>query len=206
LLGHIKSRTFNRYNEGFFSVYVVLVEGESDKEYILKSMLLNGFDADENNIAVIYCDGKTNIKRIYTIFELFGIPLYVIFDGDVHNISKTRKKNDSIKVNRELMNLIQQDEKIKSGFPDTGVYNQGAVFKDTIEEETKIYFEGQKEGIYQSIWESVRLIAGPIKNKKKNAYFVHLFLEKAFETHPKGIPILNEIIQEIRGQYNKIYN
>lgn len=69
-------------NEGFFSQKAVLVEGAGDKAAILAVAKRLGVDFEAKGVSVIPVGGKANLDRPLAIFQLLGIPTYVIFDSD----------------------------------------------------------------------------------------------------------------------------
>lgn len=69
-------------SEGFFADVTVLVEGEDDRAAILGVASALGHQLESDGIAVIPCGGKTCLDRPAAIFRQFGIPVYVIWDGD----------------------------------------------------------------------------------------------------------------------------
>lgn len=87
-------------NEGFFADVIVLVEGEDDRAAVLGAAISTGHDLESNGVAVIPCMGKNNIDRPLVIFRSFGIPTYVVWDGDEGN--NDAKPGD----NRYLLGLL----------------------------------------------------------------------------------------------------
>lgn len=72
------------FSEGFFADVVVLVEGEGDKAAIVATAWSSGHELDSNGIAVIPCIGKSNLINAAGVFKTFGLPTYVVWDGDSH--------------------------------------------------------------------------------------------------------------------------
>jgi len=72
------------FSEGFFADVVVLVEGEGDRAAIVAVAKSMGHDLDGNGIAVIPCIGKSNLINAAGVFNTFGLPTYMIWDGDSH--------------------------------------------------------------------------------------------------------------------------
>jgi putative ATP-dependent endonuclease of OLD family len=72
------------FSEGFFADVIVLVEGESDRAAIVATARSMDQDLDGSGIAVIPCIGKSNLFNAAAVFNTFGIPTYVIWDGDSH--------------------------------------------------------------------------------------------------------------------------
>ncbi|MCE9653553.1 MAG: ATP-dependent endonuclease [Nitrosarchaeum sp.] len=82
----IRERSSHAYNplrnEGFFAKKIILVEGQSE-EYALPIYCdVLKFNLDINGVSIINAGGKGTIDRYLRVFNEFGIPCYVIFDGD----------------------------------------------------------------------------------------------------------------------------
>ena len=98
-------------NEGFFSDAIVLVEGESDRAAIIGTAKSMGHMLESLGISIIPCHGKTNLDRPAIIFRKFGIPIYVIWDGDKdRKNAKNKEKDADKKINRALLSLMEQTE------------------------------------------------------------------------------------------------
>jgi putative ATP-dependent endonuclease of OLD family len=91
-------------NEGFFADLVVLVEGEEDRAAVLGAASALGHDLDSRGISVIPCGGKTNLDRPALIFDLLGIPVYIIWDSDYNG------KDPKVEWNRCLLRIVQAEE------------------------------------------------------------------------------------------------
>ena len=84
---------FDEYiNEVFFTEYVVLVEGYSDKIACKLALEKLGVDVDLKNISIIDCGSKTAIKPIAEILKHFNIKTYVLIDSDA-DIEKSELQN-----------------------------------------------------------------------------------------------------------------
>lgn len=71
--------------EGFFSAVTVLVEGPSDRAALLATARYLGKDVEENEVAVVSVNGKTNVDRPAVVFRGLGIPTYAVWDCDEGN-------------------------------------------------------------------------------------------------------------------------
>lgn len=69
-------------NEGFFADTVVLVEGEDDYAAIMGMARTMNCDLDSMGVSVIPVSGKSSLDRPAVIFKEFGIPVYILWDGD----------------------------------------------------------------------------------------------------------------------------
>lgn len=119
----------SQVSEGFFARAVVLVEGEQDKAMFEAVAAKAGLDLDAKGLAIIPVGGKGNLDRPLIVFRGFGIPCYVIWDGDKNNI---KDGDTNARANRVLLQLIGLDEE---DFPQTTVSDLGAVFEDKLESE-----------------------------------------------------------------------
>jgi putative ATP-dependent endonuclease of OLD family len=119
-------------NEGFFAGTVVLVEGEEDCAAVAAAARWLDVDLEAEGIAVIPVDGKCNLDRPFAIFNLLGIPCYVVFDGD----SNKREDQDDghPEANLELLRLLGAPE---AEFPETNVYARHAVFEEEMQRQLK---------------------------------------------------------------------
>ncbi|MEQ9559756.1 MAG: ATP-dependent endonuclease [Rhodospirillales bacterium] len=110
-------------NEGFFSKYVVLVEGEGDRAALLGLAFSRDHDLESMGFSVIPCGGKTNIDKAAVIFRCLGIPIYLIWDGD-------KQKQESPQANRALLRLLGKDP---IDWPTTTVSEEYSCFEDELE-------------------------------------------------------------------------
>jgi len=111
-------------NEGFFADVVVLVEGESDRAWILGAALAKGRDLETEGYAVIPCFSKSSLDRPLVIFRRLRIPVYVIWDGD-------RDRGEKPEENRRLLQLLGERD---VDWPETRVTGRYACFETRMEE------------------------------------------------------------------------
>lgn len=90
-------------NEGFFSDFIVLVEGEEDRAAIIGTATAMGIELESKGISVIPCNGKTCLDRPIAIFRLLQIPIYAIWDSDYEG------KDAKPQENRLLLRLFNQE-------------------------------------------------------------------------------------------------
>jgi len=88
-------------NEAFFAKKIILVEGQSEILALPYFFDLVGFDHIREGISIVRCDNKDEIDRFFRLYNEFGIPCYVIFDGDKQHVdtkdeTKTKDKNKAI--------------------------------------------------------------------------------------------------------------
>lgn len=91
-------------NEGFFAKAVVLVEGEEDRAALIGCAHALDKDFEAEDIAVIPCNGKSQLHKAAVIFRGLGIPTYVIWDSD------EGKENSKPCENRRLLKLHDHPE------------------------------------------------------------------------------------------------
>ena len=116
-------------NEGFFAKKIILVEGQSEEYSFPLYCDVLGCNLDINGISIINCGGKGTIDRYLRIFNEFGIPCYVIFDGD-----KGTPEASLIQTTKDLLELLGYSGTFP---PSTIVENKFTVFEKNFEEQMK---------------------------------------------------------------------
>ena len=101
--------------EAFYAKKVILVEGESEALILPYFFEKIGFDYVKEKITIVKCGSKNELDRFYRLYSEFGIPCFVIFDGD-----KDKGNEDQRKINNELFDIIGETE-IRD-FPDGKVH------------------------------------------------------------------------------------
>lgn len=94
-------------NEGFFAKQIILVEGQTET-YCLP-IYARGLEKelDMLGVAVVECQGKDSIDRLYRIFNELGIPSYVLFDYDYGNA-------DALESSKSLLKFLKHEENVVS--------------------------------------------------------------------------------------------
>jgi len=105
--------------EGFFAKKVILVEGESEALILPYFFEKIGFDYVKEKITIVKCGGKNELDRFYRLYSEFGIPCYILFDGDKHHTVGEALEH-SKKANNELLDILEETE-IRD-FPDNAVH------------------------------------------------------------------------------------
>jgi putative ATP-dependent endonuclease of OLD family len=123
----LKNISVSETNKAFFSRFIILVEGNTEKWALPIYAKELGFDFDKQSIEVVAVRGKSQIETFYTIYNEFNFPIYVIFDGD-KNKQKTEDKN----LNRKLTRLLKGEE---TDWPETEIAGKYAIFEDNFEAE-----------------------------------------------------------------------
>lgn len=114
LLLHYKNAYENtgdtqKANEGFFAKKIILVEGQSETLLLPYLFDLVGFDFIKEGISIVRCGSKSELDRFYRLYSEFGIPCYVIFDGDKH-LTGTSDEQENIKKNKAIFGLLGENE------------------------------------------------------------------------------------------------
>jgi putative ATP-dependent endonuclease of OLD family len=122
--------TFDRSRaDGMFADVVVLVEGPAEQMALPLYAEAEGFDLNADNVAVVSAGGKTAIPLLYRIFTGFGIPTYVIWDGD-----RTIREHGDMNLHIASMLGAQLDE-----FPETTITPKYTVWIDDFEAELRLH-------------------------------------------------------------------
>lgn len=145
-------------NEGFFSKKVILIEGETEKFSLPIYFKHYGLDVDADRISILSAGSVDSISYLYTIFNEFRIPCYIIYDGDRPEGNPTeltgKHRNDALsksKRNKELHGLVYEDfeEEADFFFPATKIDENLAVweknYEDTFHKSVDIYDEIKAE-------------------------------------------------------------
>ena len=158
-------------NEGFFADLVVLVEGEEDRAAILGTAYSMGYDLDSVGISVIPCDGKTNLDRPALIFDLLGIPVYLIWDSDYQG------DNSHVACNRCLLRIVHA---LEEDYPDV-VAHDYACFKTKLGDVMRKEL-GQEP--YDQLCARLRTELGfqERHTEIKNPFFIRALIEAARES------------------------
>jgi putative ATP-dependent endonuclease of OLD family len=142
----IKERYSHVYNparnEGFFADRIILVEGQTEEYALPLYADALGFDFDKENISIVECGGKGVIDRLYRVFNEFGIPCYIVFDGDKNN-PDSEVKNQT----RFLMNLLKQQDIV----PDNTIIDQSfTVFATNWDDEIRACVPNYDELVHKA--------------------------------------------------------
>ncbi len=129
-------------NEAFFAKKIILVEGSS--ESLLLPYFFNkfGFDYIKEGISIVSCGTKGEIDRVLRLYREFGIPCYIIFDGDKH-LEGTDEKADNIRKNKALFSILESTYNMD--YPDNTVKSNYFGFEDELEK--NLGFSTSKKGL-----------------------------------------------------------
>lgn len=131
-----------RASEAMFARKVLLVEGESEVLILPYFFDLLGYDYIAEGLTIVRCGGKSEIDRFFRLYSEFGIPCFVLFDGDKQNIGKEDEKS-TVKKNHGILNLFGCNDE----FPDNVVHNQYLGFEYRLEENLGIGEVGEAKAL-----------------------------------------------------------
>ncbi|MBH8558581.1 ATP-dependent nuclease [Hymenobacter negativus] len=100
-------------NEAFFAKKILLVEGSSEALILPYFFDLVDYDYLGKCLSIVRCGSKGELDRFYRLYTEFGIPTYVLFDGDKQHLG-TADERDTVAKNRALLSLFGVD----ADFPD----------------------------------------------------------------------------------------
>jgi putative ATP-dependent endonuclease of OLD family len=122
-LARMLSAMTTAVNEGFFADLAVLLEGESDRAAIHAQAMRMDISLDALGCALIPCVGKSGLLRPLSVFQLLGIPCYVVWDGDALNAQQPEQ-------NHRVQRLVDAPV---DNWPALAVTPAFACFHDTLE-------------------------------------------------------------------------
>jgi putative ATP-dependent endonuclease of OLD family len=119
--------------EALFASKIVLVEGESESLILPFCFDMIGYDYIGKGISIVRCGGKNEIDRFYRLYSEFGIPCYILFDGDSQNVGTSDEKH-TIQANRNILGLFD----INADYPDGYVHDNYLGFTRRLEDALNI--------------------------------------------------------------------
>ncbi len=125
--------------EALFASKVILVEGESESLILPYCFDKIGYDYVGKGISIVRCGGKNELDRFYRLYSEFGIPCFIVFDGDGQNAGTADEKH-TIEANRAILALFNCDQ----SFPDGNVHDEYLGFATTLEDNLGIGPVGAK--------------------------------------------------------------
>lgn len=178
-----------KHSEAFFAKKIVLVEGITE-EFVLPLVAAKlAYEFDANGVSVVNADGKDNLDALYHLYQAFGIPTFVIFDGDRGNAQKTSR-------NRTLLRMLGQPE---TDDPDQVIESNYAVLQTDFEDALKRSLEAYLPGQYDTLHTQATQELGGNAGKGLVARFITRQLIIASDTDPHAIPgHIRQIIDNIR--------
>lgn len=103
-----------RANEAFFAKKIILVEGQSESLILPYLFDIYGFDYVKDGISIVRCGCKDEIDRYFRLYNEFGIPCYVIFDGDKQHEGGKFEQGTKDK-NKAILELFGEDAEWADG-------------------------------------------------------------------------------------------
>lgn len=140
-------------SEAMFARKVILVEGESEVLILPYLFNLIGYNPILEGVTVVRCGGKSEIDRFYRLYSEFGIPCYVVFDGDYQN-HNTDDEKATISKNHGILSLFG----VNDDYPDGIVNDHYLGFKYRLEENLGIGDVGKAKALrlYQRTKEAIK--------------------------------------------------
>jgi len=102
-------------NEAFFAKKIILVEGSSESLALPYFFDLLDYDYIKEGITIVRCGCKNELDRFYRLYSKFGIPCYVIFDGD-KQVQGAPEKQKNIELNKALFQIFNDGSAVD--YPD----------------------------------------------------------------------------------------
>jgi putative ATP-dependent endonuclease of OLD family len=114
--------------EALFASKILLVEGESESLIVPYCFDQIGYDYLDKGISIVRCGGKNELDRFYRLYSEFGIPCFILFDGDLQN-KGTKDEQHTIDANHAALSLFNCTD----DFPDGHVHDQYLGFTKMLE-------------------------------------------------------------------------
>lgn len=116
-------------NEAFFAKKIILVEGQSEGLILPYFFELAEYDFIGKGISIVRGGDKGQLDAFYRLYSEFGIPCYIIFDGDKQN-QGTDDEANTISKNHDLIGIFED----VVDFPETAVKDNYLVFETNLED------------------------------------------------------------------------
>ena len=114
-------------NEAFFAKKIILVEGQSESLSLPYLFDKVNYDYIAKGVTIVRCGAKNDLDRFYRLYSEFGIPCFIIFDGDRQNVG-TGDEAETISKNRAILSLFG----VATDFPDNNVQEKYLGFERTL--------------------------------------------------------------------------
>jgi len=167
-------------NEAFFAKKIILVEGQSEGLILPYFFELAGYDFIGKGISIVRCGDKGQIDAFYRLYSEFGIPCYIIFDGDKQNQGTDNEEN-TITKNHDIIGIFED----VVDFPETAVKDSYLVFETTLEDNL-----GFEIGHNIKALKLYRKVKEEIKSKEQLPVWVEQIIEKIEALPETAISIL----------------
>lgn len=173
-------------SEGFFARGVVLVEGGQDEVMVGGVAAGRGLDLSGKGIAVLGVGGKPNLDRALIVFSGFGIPCYVVWDGDASKGRKADARQNGILT--KLAGLAEEE------FPPTTVGARGTVFSDELETELQTALGSRYDELLERAAAAVTLPSG--RDVLKTQYGCEAFF-RCLDEEGLRVPVLDALVDRL---------
>lgn len=181
-------------NEGYFAKKIILVEGETESYSIpIYAKAVLGQSLDSLGISVIAAGGKNNIENLYTIYNEFRIPCYVLFDYD-----KDSSDKDKIDMSKRLLSLLGIGE-VEIDDKTSHVFESGAFFTEEWEQCVNAEISEPEGSVSRGVPEFKQLKEEAIKKLGTNSKpLVAMYIAKSLtdETPPFVPPTVEDVIKK----------
>jgi putative ATP-dependent endonuclease of OLD family len=180
------------HNEAFFAKKIVLVEGDTEESSLPLFAKALGYDFDTYGVTIVNAASKNNLDQLYQLFDAFGIPIYLIFDGD-------RRTNDQDKLNANEL-LLQMLGEIPVREPEEVITDRYAIFEKEFETTLRRELDLVYPGLYEHLHNEAGNALGGGVGKGLRARYITKRLVEMHPSDPRVIPAyLHEIIDRIRN-------
>ena len=176
-----------RASEAMFARKAILVEGESEVLILPYFFDLLGYNYIRKGITIVRCGGKSEIDRFYRLYSEFGIPCFIVFDGDYQNLGSGDEKS-TIDKNKGILGLFG----ITDDFPDDNVHDRFLGFKYRLEENLGIGDVGNAKAL--KLYKRVR---SSIKTKEQVPEWVKKVIDKIDSLPSEAPSILKEAPKDV---------
>jgi putative ATP-dependent endonuclease of OLD family len=128
-------------NEAFFAKKIILVEGQSETLCLPHFFGKVNYDYIAKGVTIVRCGDKNDIDRFYRLYTEFGIPCFIIFDGDQQH-KETKDEADTIRKNKAILSLFTDTP---ADYPDGNVNEKHLGFAGTFND--NLTFASAKKGL-----------------------------------------------------------
>jgi putative ATP-dependent endonuclease of the OLD family len=187
-------------SEGFFADYLVLVEGIGDASLLWAVAERREADWNKLGVAVVPVNGKANLGAPWLVFKSFGIPTYVVFDGDRQNEGK-KEAAQTIKDNKFFQRVLGVKDPMP--FPGDSAGDSAANFEYEIEDHCRVEIG---EDVFSEVIDDISAELG-IRPKDVFNYSVGAvrFVELIYE-RGKTLSMIEKIVERITANARAVAN
>jgi len=179
------------HNEAFFARKIVLVEGETEEHTLPLFAMALDYDFDACGVSVVNAHGKTNLDQLYQLYALFGIAVYLIFDGDRGTLDDDRRR-----WNRILLRMLGEPEEEE---PAENIRPRYAVFEQDFEHSLESALETHRPGLYANLRQAAGDELGSSAGKGLVGRYIAKRLIEMSEDESQMIPdFIRQIIDAVR--------